>query len=117
VFDALQKIIKDNNIKSMTFDNDNWFAKHYALWIPTYFCHTYSSREKWQIENSNRGYRKFFPKWTILKNISQDDLNEATNYLNNLPMKCLSYLTPYEYINQFIVNLNTNLILYNKVVQ
>jgi IS30 family transposase len=23
VFDALQKIIKDNNIKSMTFDNDN----------------------------------------------------------------------------------------------
>ncbi len=62
VFDALKQIIKDHDIKSMTFDNDNWFAKHYNLWIPTYFCHTYSSREKWQVENANRSYRKFFPK-------------------------------------------------------
>jgi IS30 family transposase len=101
----------------MTFDNDNWFARHYALWIPTYFCHTYSSREKWQVENANRGYRKFFPKKTELKNISQKDLDLATDYLNNLPMKCLSYLTPREYIKEFNVNLNTNLLLCNKVVQ
>lgn len=117
VFNALKKIIKKHDIKSMTFDNDNWFAKHYNLWILTYFCHTYSSREKWQVENANRGYRKFFPKWTILKNISQEDLDLATYYLNNLPMKCLFYLTPYEYINEFIDNLNPSLLLCNKVVQ
>jgi len=117
VFDALKKIIKDNNIKSMTFDNDNGFAKHYNLWIPTYFCHTYSSREKWQVENANRSYRKFFPKWTILKNISKEDLDLATDYLNNLPMKCLSYLTPYEYVKKFNAHWNTSLLLCNKVVQ
>lgn len=117
VFNVLKQIIKDNNIKSMTFDNDNWFAKHYNLWISTYFCHTYSSREKWQVENANRSYRRFFPKWIILKNISQDDLDFATDYLNNLPMKCLSYLTPNEYSKEFISHLNTNFVLFNKVVQ
>jgi len=117
VFDALKQIIKDHDIKSMTFDNDNWFAKHYHLWIPTYFCHTYSSREKWQVENANRSYRKFFPKKTELKNISQVDLDLATDYLNNLPMKCLNYLTPSEYSKEFISHLNTNFVLFNKVVQ
>jgi len=117
VFSALKEIIKDHNIKSMTFDNDNWFARHYNLWIPTYFCHTYSSREKWQVENANRSYRKFFPKKTELKNISQKDLDLATDYLNNLPMKCLSYLTPNEYLEEFISHLNTNFVLFNKVVQ
>ncbi len=117
VFNALRKIIEKHNIKSMTFDNDNGFAKHYNLWIPTYFCHTYSSREKWQVENANRSYRKFFPKKTELKNISQNNLDLATDYLNNLPMKCLSYLTPHEYIKEFNAHLNTNLLLCNKVVQ
>lgn len=117
VFDALKQIIKEHDIKSMTFDNDNGFAKHYNLWIPTYFCHTYSSREKWQVENANRSYRKFFPKKTKLKNISQADLDLATDYLNNLPMKCLNYLTPNEYFNEFISHLNTNFVLSNKVVQ
>lgn len=117
VFNALKKIIKDHDISSMTFDNDNWFAKHYNLWIPTYFCHTYSSREKWQVENANRSYRRFFPKKTELKNISQKDLDLATDYLNNLPMKCLSYLTPNEYSKEFISHLNTNFVLSNKVVQ
>jgi IS30 family transposase len=117
VFKILISAIQDNSIESMTFDNDNGFAKHYKLWISTYFCHTYSSREKWQVENGNRGYRKFFPKKTILKNISQEDLDVATNYLNNLPMKCLSYLTPDEYYNQKLSILNTNLSLTKKVVQ
>lgn len=92
----LSMIIKKFNLQSMTFDNDNWFAKHYMLWISTYFCHTYSSREKWQVERWNRWYRKFFPKKTILKNISQEHLDLASNYLNSYPLKCLNYLSPHE---------------------
>jgi len=117
VLKILKKIIKKYSVKSMTFDNDNWFAKHYKLWILTYFCHTYSSREKWQVENGNRGYRKFFPKKTKLKNISQKDVDYVTDYLNNLPMKCLSFLTPNEFYEKEISKLNTNILLKKSLVQ
>lgn len=121
VYMVLRQLITEHQIQSMTFDNDNWFAKHYQLWIPTYFCHTYSSREKWQIEYGNRWYRRFFPKWTILKNISQEDVQEATNYLNTLPLKCLLYLCSLEYHNQKISHVKTifspSLLLTHKVVQ
>jgi transposase, IS30 family len=82
--------------KSITFDNDLSFSEHYTLGIPTYFCHTYSSREKGQVERWNRGYRIFWPKKTELKLISEEDLNKAIDRMNNYPLKCLWYMTPYE---------------------
>ncbi len=97
VLECLENIQKKYKFKSMTFDNDNWFALHYKLPMPTYFCHTYSSWEKWQVERWNKGYRKFFPKWSRLGDLSQEDIDPVVEYLNNLPMKCLEYLTPNEY--------------------
>lgn len=111
VYSRLSVLISTYNLKSMTFDNDNWFAKHYQLWIATYFCHTYSSREKWQVERSNKWYRKFFPKKTILKNISQELLDLASNYLNSYPLKCLDYVTPYEMYLQIYPKVNQKLSL------
>lgn len=115
VKNVLLKLIKKWWIKSITFDNDNGFSKHYLLWIDTYFCHTYSSREKGQIENGNRGYRTFLPKWTILKNISQDKVSEISQYLNDYPMKCLDYLTPNEKYESEILKLRSQTAV--KVVQ
>jgi len=96
VFDALVELINKYHILSITFDNDTWFALHYLLWIPTFFCHTYSSREKWQVERGNRWYRIFFPKGTILSQVNQEDINKASKILNDTPMKCLKYKTPNE---------------------
>jgi len=93
---VLKKVIKKYQILSITFDNDLAFAQHYKLWIPTYFCHTYSSREKWQVERGNRDYRKYFPKWTKLSTITQERLDQITHELNTDPLKCLNYHTPYE---------------------
>jgi len=92
----LMKIIKKYQILSITFDNDLAFAQHYKLWILTYFCHTYSSREKWQVERGNRDYRKYFPKWTELSTITQKRLDQITHELNADPLRCLNYHTPYE---------------------
>lgn len=102
VLDALKILIEKYHILSLTFDNDNGFALHYKLWIPTFFCHTYSSREKWQIERGNRWYRTFFPKRTLLSELSQEEIDKASEVLNNTPMKCLKYRTPQEIWNQEI---------------
>ena len=96
VRDMIKKYISEYWIKSITFDNDLSFALHRQLWTETYFCNPYSSREKWLVEWSNREYRKPRPKKTVLKNISQFDLDKYTNYLNNRPMKCLQWKSPYE---------------------
>ena len=104
VRDTIKEYIKKYNIKSITFDNDLSFGLHRELWIETYFCNPYSSREKWLVERSNAEYRKPRPKKTILKNISQSNLDIYTEYLNNRPMKCLNWKSAYE-VN-FKVNVN-----------
>lgn len=96
VLKVLKRLVRKYRMKSITFDNDTSFAKHRQLGMPTFFCHTYSSREKWQVELCNRLYRLFFPKWSELQLVNQEKVDEATEYHNNYPMKCLGYLTPNE---------------------
>ena len=104
VRDALLVLIKQHGIKTITFDNDLSFAYHGQLGIKTYFSDPYCSRQKWQIERANRERRRFFPKKTILKNISQEMLDRATFYLNHNPMKCFAGRTPREV--QFNTSIN-----------
>jgi len=88
-------------IKSITFDNWVEFANHYKLWIHTYFSHPYHSREKAQIERWNRDYRRFFPKWTQRKKISQKEIDKITKKINNMPMKVLDFNTPNEMFEKY----------------
>lgn len=86
--------IKKRWIKSITFDNWIEFMYHESLWIPTYFCHPYHSREKGQVERGNRDVRKFYPKWTDFITISQQEIDIVTRKINNTPMECLNRKTP-----------------------
>lgn len=94
VYEILKKFVQENVVESITFDNWVEFMYHYKLWIPTYFCHPYSSREKPQIERRNRDYRRTIRKWTSLQNITQEYLDRTTERINNTPMICLNYSTP-----------------------
>lgn len=99
---TLKKWISYLWIKSITFDNWIEFANHYKLWIPTYFSEPYHSREKAQVERWNREYRRYFPKKTIRKKISQRDIDKITQKINNKPMKVLNFKFPNEYFNLFL---------------
>jgi len=90
----LRKYIKKYSIKSITFDNWTEFANHFKLWIPTYFCHPHSPREKPQVERWNRNIRRYFPKWTDFSKVTQEQIDFVLKKLNNRPMKCLKYQTP-----------------------
>lgn len=98
---VLRKWIKMLDIKSITFDNGVEFANHYKLWIPTYFSNPYHSREKAQVERWNRDYRRYFPKKTIRKKISQTEIDKITEKLNNMPMKVLKFKTPNEIFQSY----------------
>lgn len=96
---------------SMTFDNGLENIRHLELKenfeIETYFCDPYSSWQKGGVENANGLLRYYLPKRTILDKITNEDLYEIQELLNNRPRKSLNYLTPNEVISH---QLNTNLV-------
>jgi len=84
-------------IKSVTFDNWMEFAKHQLLndiWIDTYFCEPYHSREKGSIENLNRIIRRFYPKWTIFNDISKKRIKSICKIIADTPREILGFISP-----------------------
>jgi transposase, IS30 family len=86
--------------------------KKYTLWekklhIAVYFCHAYHSWEKGTVEHINKKIRRFIPKGTNLDDYSWRDIKKIEDWLNNLPLKCLQYLTPYEKMQQELTSLKS----------
>lgn len=92
--------------KSITQDNgrENYTHEITGSMLGTnmYFCHAYHSWEKGTVENRNKAIRRFFPKGTDFTYVSGAEIQAVENILNNTPMKCLRFLTPYEKMNKII---------------
>ena len=95
---------KKTKIHSVTLDNDIAFQHHTQLRdkmkIQTYFCHPYSSWEKWQIEYGNRLIRRQIPKKSRLANYSQNEIDRFLEKSNNTPRKCLGWKTPIQVLRE-----------------
>lgn len=61
-----------------------------------YFAHPYRSSERGRSENINGLIRRFLPKGTDFKKLTEDDILEIESLLNNRPRKRLGWLTPNE---------------------
>jgi IS30 family transposase len=100
---ATVRSLKDYPIKlrqSITYDNgtENSFHEltNKTLGINSYFCNPYHSWEKGTVENIIGIIRRFYPKRTDWKKVSQWDLNKVARFINNRPMKLLGFKTPYQ---------------------
>jgi len=86
--------------RSITYDNGTENALHELtneiLGSNSYFCNPYHSWEKGSVENLIGIVRRFYPKKTDWKYITQWDLNKVARFINNRPMKCLGFKTPYQ---------------------
>lgn len=86
--------------QSITRDNGKENANHTDTLndfdIPTYFCDPYSSWQKGGIENLNKLIRQYLPKKCDFAKITQKDIFEIQEKLNNRPRKSNNYLTPNE---------------------
>ena len=84
--------------QSITYDNGTENTLHEltnkTLGTKSYFCNPYHSWEKGSVENIIGIIRRFYPKKTDWKNISQWDLNKIARFINNRPMKLLGFKTP-----------------------
>lgn len=88
-----------DKVKSVTFDNGRENHLHYKLndiGIKTFFCDPYSSWQKGSNEYHNGLLRRYFPKGTDFREVTQEEIDDVVWEINNTPRKCLGYYTAYE---------------------
>jgi IS30 family transposase len=98
---ALHKAIDEfgeSNLKSFTFDNGTENVKHIEIKhnfnIQTYFCDPYAWWQKGLVENTIGLVRQYLPKGSSLSKITEEQIYEIQEKLNNRPRKKLGWLTP-----------------------
>ena len=94
------KSMQHGAVKSFTYDNGTEGALHTIIrndWnVDTYFCDTYSSWQKGGVEHTNGMIRYYIPKDADLSKLTDQDIYEIQEKLNNRPRESLSWRTPNE---------------------
>ncbi len=87
-------------VHTITVDNGKEFCEHEliaaGLQARIYFAHPYASWERGLNENTNGLVRQYFPKKYEFAKITNQDLQQVEDLLNNRPRKTLGYRTPNE---------------------
>jgi len=84
--------------KTVTFDRGSEFLFYpllsRQLGIKSYYCDPRAPWQKGTVENTNSRIRRFLPRETDLKEITDQQLAAVCSQINNTPRKCLGYRTP-----------------------
>ena len=87
-------------VHTITVDNGKEFCEHEliatGLQARIYFAHPYASWERGLNENTNGLVRQYFPKKYEFAKITDKELQQVEDLLNNRPRKTLGYRTPNE---------------------
>lgn len=86
--------------QSTTLDNGREHHLHSeltaTLGLDVYFADPYSSWQRGTGENTNGLLRRYLPKQTDFTTLTQEELDDIVEEINNRPRKCLDYATPNE---------------------
>lgn len=97
---ALCQQLRELPTHTLTSDNGREFAEFAAiekqLKTEFYFANPYHSWERGVNENTNGLVRQYFPKQTDFARISDEEVSQVVEKLNNRPRKTLGYKTPNE---------------------
>lgn len=100
--EAVIKIMKPmkRRFQTLTLDNGLEFAQHEQiaknLKADIYFAHPYASWERGINENTNGLIRQYFPKGTDFNQVSDEDIAQVMERLNNRPRKSRGCRSPNE---------------------
>jgi IS30 family transposase len=77
-------------------ENLGYEALERELGIRCFFAHAYSSYERGSNENTNGLIRRFFPKKTDFRTVTDSEIRLVERLLNSRPRKRLGWKTPYQ---------------------
>ena len=99
----IQRLLRDipeGILKTILQDNGSEHADHQridqVLKVLSHFCHPYCASERGTVENRNKALRRFFPKGTDFRFVSQKEVDEAITLINEKPRRILGYRTALE---------------------
>ena len=96
IIEILNKM--DYPLHTITFDNDKGFANHMevanTLNVKTYFTRPYTSQDKGTVENRIGQIRRFIPKKTDIRSITDCQIKNIEQLLNERPVRKFNYKTP-----------------------
>lgn len=99
IFERLNKI-PQKYLKTLTMDrgseNLGYEEIESKLGLDCYYAHAYHAWERGCNENLNGLIRRFLPKKTDFRTVSNDEINKIEYLLNTRPRKRLGWKTPYE---------------------
>ena len=85
---------------TVTFDQGSEFSNYTCVERDTgckvFYAYAHSPWQRGTNENTNKRLRRYLPKKGIIKNVEQEALDRLADHLNDMPRKCLGYLTPKE---------------------
>ena len=85
---------------TLTLDNGKEFARFKEIekgtGLTVYFADPYSAWQRGTNENTNGLLRRYFPKGSDFRNVTEEALASVVKKLNHRPRKCLNYQTPHE---------------------
>ncbi|MER5734024.1 IS30 family transposase [Streptomyces sp. NPDC002138] len=85
-------------VKTITSDNGKEFAQHkkvkQKLFSSFFFADAYASWQRGTNENTNGLIREYLPEGCDFRQVSDDEMQDIENKLNNRPRKRLGFKTP-----------------------
>jgi len=95
---AILRLLKNETVETLTFDNGKEFAGHEhlaaQLGCQCFFAKPYHSWERGANENINGLIRQYFPKTMSFAKITIEQIAFIQNRLNTRPRKCLAFNPP-----------------------
>ena len=99
---VFKTITCDNGSEFADYENMELSARGNSLRTMVYYCHPYCSSERGSNENQNGILRRFIKKGVPISSYSDNDIQKACDYLNDLPRKLLAWRTARELFNDEI---------------
>ena len=103
VMTKIVKAVRDLPVagrRSITFDRGtefvSWPHLQAQLGTQTWFCDPSSPWQKGTVENTNRRLRRWLPRQRDVAAMTELELKQLCDQLNNTPRKCLGWRTPAE---------------------
>lgn len=86
--------------RSITFDRGSelvsWPQLQAKIGTQSWFCDPASPWQKGTVDNTNRRARRWLPRKRDIRQLTDHDIKEISDRLNNTPRKCLGWKTPAE---------------------
>ncbi len=95
-FGALPPHLRETLTRDRGPENLGYETLEKALGINIFFAHAYHSWERGSNENTNGLIRRFFPKKTDFRNVTDEEIRLVERLLNSRPRKRLGWKTPYQ---------------------